>query len=89
MQQQQHLFDDPSSGTAQVGRCEKDNNSVDFTAARDSEWHQLDHMQMCTSLQTDNYASTYYTPSLIAVNQQALSNNSSVNSTCWQWLACR
>jgi len=32
---------------------------VDFTVARDSEWqwHQLGHMQVCTSLQTDNYAS--------------------------------
>jgi len=32
----------------------------DFTEARDSEWqwHQLGHMQVCTSLQTDNQAST-------------------------------
>jgi len=22
------------------------------------QWHQLGHMQVCTSLQTDNYAST-------------------------------
>jgi len=31
-----------------------------FTEARDSEWqwHQLGHMQVCTSLQTDNHAST-------------------------------
>jgi len=33
---------------------------VDFTEARDSEWqwHQLGRMQVCTSLQTDNHAST-------------------------------
>jgi len=33
---------------------------MDFTAARDSEWqwHQLGHMQVCTSLQTDKHAST-------------------------------
>jgi len=33
---------------------------LDFTEARDSEWqwHQLDHMQVCTSLQTDIHAST-------------------------------
>ena len=33
---------------------------MDFTEARDSEWqwHQLGHMQVCTSLQTDNHAST-------------------------------
>jgi len=31
-----------------------------FTEARDSEWqwHQLGHMQVCTSLQTDNHANT-------------------------------
>jgi len=34
--------------------------NLDFTEARDSEWqwHQLSHMQICTSLQTDNHAST-------------------------------
>ena len=34
--------------------------NLDFTGARDSEWqwHQLGHMQVCTSLQTDNNAST-------------------------------
>jgi len=33
---------------------------LDFTEARNSEWqwHQLGHMQVCTSLQTDNHAST-------------------------------
>ena len=33
---------------------------LDFTEARDSEWqwHQLGHMQVCTSLQTDNHART-------------------------------
>ena len=34
--------------------------SLDFSEARDSEWqwHQLGHMQVCTSLQADNHAST-------------------------------
>jgi len=33
---------------------------LDFTEARDSEWqwHQLGHMQVCTSLQKDSHAST-------------------------------
>jgi len=33
---------------------------MDFTEAIDSEWqwHQLGHMQVCTSLQTDNHDST-------------------------------
>ena len=36
------------------------NTNLDFTEARDSEWQwlQLGHMQVCTSLQTDNHAST-------------------------------
>jgi len=34
--------------------------NLDFTGAKDSEWqwHQLGHLQVCTSLQTDNHAST-------------------------------
>jgi len=43
-----------------VGRYQKDKTNLDFTEARDSEWqwHQLGHMQVCTSLQADNHAST-------------------------------
>ena len=39
---------------------DKGKTNLDFTAARDSEWqwHQLGHMQVCTSLQTDNHTST-------------------------------
>jgi len=35
-------------------------SNLDFTEARSSEWqwHQLGYMQVCTSLQTDNHAST-------------------------------
>jgi len=48
------------SRTTQVSRYQKGKTNLDFTGARDSEWqwHQLDHMQVCTSLQTDNHAST-------------------------------
>jgi len=44
----------------QVSRYQKGKTNVDFTEARDSEWqwHQLGHVQVCTSLQTDNHAST-------------------------------
>ena len=47
------------SGTTQVSRYQKGKTNLDFTEARDSEWqwHQLDHMQVYTSLQTDNHAS--------------------------------
>jgi len=42
-----------------VSKYQKGKNNLDFTEARDSEWqwHQLGHMQVCTLLQTDNYAS--------------------------------
>jgi len=48
------------SGITQVSRYQKGKTNLDFTEARDSEWqwHQLDHIQVCTSLQTDNHAST-------------------------------
>jgi len=52
-----HPFNGPFSGTTQVGRYQKGKTNLDFTEARDSEWHQLGHMQVCTSLQTDNHAS--------------------------------
>jgi len=52
-------------------------NQSGFTGARDSEWqwYQLDHMQICTSPETDNQAHTsslnFYRPdSLLAANQQ-------------------
>ena len=55
-----HTFSGPLSGTNRVSRNHKGKTNPDFTEARDSEWqwHQLGHMQVCTSLQTDNHAST-------------------------------
>jgi len=43
-----------------VSRYQKGKTNLDFTEARDNEWqwHQLGHMQVSTSLQTDNHAST-------------------------------
>ena len=48
-----YAFNSSFSGTTWV-------TNLDFTEARDSEWqwHQVGHMQVCTSLQTDNHAST-------------------------------
>ena len=50
----------PFSGTTWVSQYQKGKTNLDFTEARDSEWqwHQLSHMQVCTSLQTDNHTST-------------------------------
>ena len=55
-----HPFNGPLSRTTQLSRYQKGKTNQDFTEARDSEWqwHQLGHMQVCTSLQTDNHAST-------------------------------
>jgi len=43
-----------------VSRYQKGKTNLDLIEARDSEWqwHQLRHMQVCTSLQADNHAST-------------------------------
>jgi len=59
-----HPFNGPLSGTTQVSRYQKGKTSLDFTEARDSEWqwNPLDHMQVCTSLQTDNHAWHASTP---------------------------
>ena len=53
-------FNGPLSGTTRVSWYQKGKTNLDLTEARDSEcqWHQLGHMQVCTSLQTDNPAST-------------------------------
>ena len=43
-----------------MSRYQKGKTNLDFTEATDSEWqwHQLGHMQICTSLQTNNHTST-------------------------------
>ena len=55
-----HRFNGPLSRTTRVSWYQKGKTNLDFTEARDSEWqwHQLGRMQVCTSLQTDNHAST-------------------------------
>jgi len=42
-----------------VSQYQKGKTNLDFIEARDCEWlwHRMGHMQVCTSLQTDNYAS--------------------------------
>ena len=55
-----HPFNGPMSGTTQVNRYQKGKTNLDLTEARHSEWqwNPLGHMQVCTSLQTDNHVST-------------------------------
>ena len=54
-----HPFNGRLSRTTRVSRHQKGKTNLDFTEARDGEWqwHQLGHMQVCTSLQTDNHTS--------------------------------
>jgi len=51
----EHPFNGPFSRTTRVSQYQKGKTNLDFTEARDSEWqwHQLGHMQVCISLQTD------------------------------------
>ena len=53
-------FNGPFSGSTQVSRYQKGKTNLDFTEARAREWqwHQLGHMQVCILLQTDNHTST-------------------------------
>ena len=53
-----HTHLTPFSGTTRVSRYQKGKTNLDFTEARYSEWqwHQLGHMQVCTSLQTLSFS---------------------------------
>jgi len=66
-----HPFNDPFSWTTWVHQYQKGKTNLDFTEARASEWqwHQLGHMQACTSLQIDDHAST---PPLSSYKQSTL-----------------
>jgi len=77
-----------------VSRYQKGKTNLDFTEARDSEWqwHQVGRMQVCTSLQTDNHASTtplkvFYRPDALPAAQPTASKPSvllpSVLLRCW------
>jgi len=52
-----HPFNCPLSGTTRVGRYQKGKNQSEERYS-EWQWHQLGHMQVCTSLQADNHAST-------------------------------
>ena len=81
-----HQFKGPFSRTTWVSQYQKGKTNQDFTEARDSEWqwHQLDHMQVCTSLETDNHASTpslsFYRPDALSDVQLTVSKHSVTNS---------
>jgi len=73
-----HPFNGPLSRTTRVSRYQKGKTNLDFTETRDSEWqwHQLGHMQVCTSL----HASTpplkfFYRPDALLVAQPIASKS--------------
>jgi len=76
-----HPFNGPLSGTTRVSQYQKGKTNLDFSEARDSEWHwhRLDHMQVCTSLQTDNHANTslltFYRPDALSAAQPTASKH--------------
>jgi len=76
-----HPLNGPLSRTTRVSRYQKGKTNLDFTEARDSEWqwHQLGHMQVCTSLQTDNHDSTpplsFYRPDALPAAQPTASKH--------------
>jgi len=80
---QTHPFNGPFFGTTQVSRYQKGKTNLDFTEARDSEcqrqWHQLEHMQVCTSLQKGNHVSTpplsFYRPDALPAAQPTVSKH--------------
>jgi len=90
MNQNTHTFNGPLSGTTRVSQYQKGETNLDFTEARDSEWrwHQLGHMQVCTSLQTDNHTSTpplsFFT-GFLPPNQQCQSTEGEANGSQPRW----
>jgi len=75
-----HTFNGPLSGTTQVSRYQKGKTNIDFTDQETIkwQWHQLGHMQVCTSLPTDNHASTpplsFYRPDALPAAQPTAPN---------------
>jgi len=64
-----------------VNRYQKGKTNLDFTEATDSEWQwdPLGHMQVYTSLQTDNHTSTpplgFYRPDALPAAQPTVSKH--------------
>ena len=86
-------FSCPLSRTTRVSQYQKGKTNLVFTEARDSEWqwHQLGHMQVCTSLHTDNHASTpllsFFTGRMpfLPPNQQRQSTEGILNRYWYQY----
>ena len=89
-----HMSNGLLCGTTQVSWYQKGKTNLNFTEPTDSEWqwHQPGYVQVCTSLQADNHASTpplsFFTGRMpfLLPNQQCQSTegtaaNSNINHT--------
>jgi len=73
----------PFVRATRVSQYQKGKTNLDLNEARrDSEWqwHQLRHMEVCTSLQTDNHASNpplsfFYRPDALPAAQPTVSKH--------------
>ena len=77
-----HPFNGPLSGTTWVSQYQKGKTNLEFTEARDSEWqwHQLGHMQVCTSLHRQittpaPHHSVFYRPGALPAAQPTASKH--------------
>jgi len=70
-------FNGALSGTTQVSQYHKGKTNLDFTGARDSEWqwHQLGHMQVCTSTTPAPHHSVFYRPDALPAAQPTASKH--------------
>jgi len=84
---QTHPFNVLFYRTTRVSWYQKGKTNVDFTEARGSEWqwHHLDHMQVCTSLQTDNHTNT---PPLCFLQAESLPAAQPTASKHWRQSKC-
>jgi len=78
-----NMFNGLCPGLRRWASTRKVKTNLDFIGARDSEWqwHQLGHMQICTSLQANNHASTppttqvFYRPDALPAAQPTASKH--------------
>jgi len=69
------------SWTTRVSRYQKGKTNLDFTKDSEWQWHQMGHMQVCTSLQTDNHASNHPTTQFFTGQMPFLLPNQQRQST--------
>jgi len=84
-----HPFNGPVSRTTRVGRYQKDKTNLDFTEARDSEWH-WHQLGICKSaphsrqiIMPAPYHSVFYRPDTLPATQPTASKHWRLISQHW------